>query len=68
MIALSTIVSENMVAIDNFVKGIPFQPGFLYKVNIEILGFHHGDEVLVARVIMGRSGYQFAISISGKAT
>ena len=64
MVALSSIVSEDVVSIDDFIKGISFQPGLLYKVNIEAFSFHHANEMFVARVIVGLIGYQFAISVS----
>ena len=65
MIALPTIVSEDVVTIDNLVEGISFQPGLLYKIYVEVLGFHHANEVFVACVVIGCGGYQFAVGISG---
>ena len=67
MVAFSAVVSEDMIAIDDFVKGIPFEPGLLYKVDVKALGFHHGNEMLIACVAVQLSGYQFAVSISGEA-
>ena len=67
MIAFAAVVSEDMIVIDDFIEGISFEPGLLYEVDIEALGFHRGNEVLITRVVVRRSGYQFAVGISGEA-
>ena len=65
MVALSSIVSEDVVSIDDFIEGISFQPDLLYKVYIKAFSFRHANEMLVSRVVVGLSGYQFANSVSG---
>ncbi len=65
MVALSAVVSEDMIAIDDFVEGISFQPGLLYKVDVKALGCH-AIEMLIACVVVRLGGYQFAISVSGE--
>ncbi len=64
MVALSSVVSEDTVSIDDFIEGISFQPGLLYKVYIEAFSFHHANEMFVAHAVVGLIGYQFAISVS----
>ena len=56
MIAFPSIVSEDVIAVDDFVKGVVFKPSLLHKVYIKILGLHYVDEVLIACVIVGCSG------------
>ena len=63
MVALSSIVSEDVVSIDDFIEGISFQPGLLNKVYIEAFSFHHATEMFVPRVVVGLIGYQFDISV-----
>ena len=65
VVALPSIVSEDVVSIDDFIEGISFQPGLLYKVYIKAFSFHHANEMFVSHVAVGLSGYQFAISVSG---
>ncbi len=67
VVAPSAVVSEDVIAIDDFVEGISFEPGLLYEVDVEAFGFHHGNEVLIACVVVWLSGYQFAVVILGEA-
>ena len=47
-----SIVAENMVSIDDFVKDISFHPCLLDEVYVKLLQLHHHDEVFIPRVIM----------------
>ncbi len=52
MVALASIVLEDVVAVDVFVKGVIFKPCFLYEVDIKLVGFYGADEVLISGIIM----------------
>jgi hypothetical protein len=65
VIAFSSIVSENMVAIYDFIEGVSFYPGLLYKVYVEALSFHHANAVFVECVVIRLSGHQFTNGVTG---
>ncbi len=52
MVALASVMSEDVVIIDDFVKGIIFDPCFLYEVYVKLAGFHGGNEMLISGIIM----------------
>ena len=52
VIALATIMSKDMISVDDFVEYISFEPGFLDEVDFESFCFHHGNEVLVSCIIV----------------
>ncbi len=65
MIAFASVVSKDVVAIDDFIKCIPFQPRFLYKVYVQTLGLHGGNKVFVTHIVMWFMHQWFAIRITG---
>jgi hypothetical protein len=65
MIAFASIVSEDVVAVDDFIKHVPFQPRFLYKVYVQTLGLHGGNKVFAARKVVWFEDHWFAIGIAG---
>jgi hypothetical protein len=65
MIAFASIVSDDVVAIDDFVKCIPFQPHFLYKVYVQTLGLHGGNKVFLMCIVVWFMDQWFAIGITG---
>ena len=66
MVAFLAIVLEDVIAIDDFVEGIPLQPSLLDKVDFEAFGCHQVNEMLVACVVVGRGGDEVAVRVSGK--
>ncbi len=67
MVALASVVSEDVVFVDDFVKGLIFEPCFLYEVDVKLVGFHGGDEVLISGIIMWVIQASFAIRVAGAA-
>ncbi len=67
VVALSAIVSEDGIAVDDFVEGVPLQPSLLDEVDFEALGCHQANEMLIACVVVGRGGDEVAIRVSGNA-
>ena len=64
---MSSVVSENMVAIDDFIKYVSFQPRFLRAIYIKTLGLHQSNQMLVARVVVWFVGQWVALGITGLA-
>ncbi len=52
MIAYASVVTKDMVSIDDFIKDVALEPCLLHKVDIKLLKFHSGDEVFVSGVIV----------------
>ena len=52
MVANLSVVTENMVSVDGFVKDISFEPCLLDEVNVELLQLHGCDEMFIPCVIM----------------
>ncbi len=52
MIAFVYVESEDVVAVDNLIKHVPFQPCFLLNVYIQALGLHRSNKVFVTRIGM----------------
>ncbi len=65
MIAFASIVSKDVVAIDDFIERVPFQPRSLYKIYVHTLGLHGGNEVFIMCVVVWFMDQWFAISIVG---
>ncbi len=66
MVALAAVVAEDVKAVDDLIESISIEPSLLHKVYVKALCFHHGNEMLIARVIVCLGSYQFASSIAGK--
>ena len=56
VVTFATIMSEDVISVDDFVKYISFEPCFLDKINIEVFCFHYGNEMFVACVVVWLSG------------
>jgi hypothetical protein len=54
MVANPSVVTEDVISIDNLVKNISFEPCLLDEIGIDTLQFHGCYEVFITRVIMGR--------------
>ncbi len=67
MVALASVVSEDVVVVDDFVKGIIFKPCLLYEVDVKLVGFHGGNEVLISGIIMWVIRASFAIRVARAA-
>ena len=65
MIAFASVVSEDVVAVDDFVECIPFQPCFLYKVYILAFSLHGGNKVFIACIVVLFMNHRFAIGVTG---
>jgi hypothetical protein len=52
VITFASVVSKDMISIDDLVEYVSFEPCFLDKVDIEVFCFHHGDDVFVACVVV----------------
>jgi len=56
-----------MVAVDDFIKYVSFQPRFLHEIYIKTLGLHQSNQMLVARVVVWFVGQWVALGITGLA-
>jgi hypothetical protein len=65
MIAFASVVSKDVVAIDDFIERVPFQPRFLYKVYVQTLGLHGDKEVFITCIVVWFMDQWFAIGITG---
>ena len=45
VITFASVVPKDMIAIDDFIKYVSFEPCFLDEVDIEDFCFHHGNDV-----------------------
>ena len=52
VVTFATIVSEDVISIDDFVEDISFEPCFLDEMNIKVFVFHHGNEMFIACVVV----------------
>ena len=52
VITFASVVSKDMISIDDLVEYVSFEPCFLDKVDIEVFCFHHGDNVFIACVVV----------------
>ena len=67
VVALSAIVSEDVITVDDFVEGISLQPSLLDEVDFEAPGCHQVNEMLIACVVVGHGGDKVTVRVSGKA-
>ncbi len=67
MVASTSIVLEDVVVVDDFIKGVIFKPCFLYEVYPKLVGFHGGDKVLISGIIMWVIQASFAIRVARAA-
>ena len=52
VVTFVTIMSEEVISVDDFVEYIALEPCFLNKVNIEVFCFHHNNKMFVACVVV----------------